>query len=74
VVGLARVVCRGWFAAEFAVGDLFIVAIAVHDWLSINTIHRATLVGGLLIIPSQPIRLLIGATEICEGFVRWLAQ
>jgi len=63
----------GWFAAMFAVGDLFIVAIAVHDWIILGRIHRATLAGGLLIVISQPLRLMIGATAASDALVRWLA-
>jgi hypothetical protein len=63
----------GWFAAMFTVGDLFIVAIAVHDWITLGRIHRATLAGGALIVLSQPLRLMIGATATSDAFIRWLA-
>jgi hypothetical protein len=64
----------GWFTAMFAVGDLFIVAIAVYDRITLGRIHRATLAGGLLIVLSQPLRLIVGATATSDALVRWLAR
>jgi hypothetical protein len=57
----------------FGVTDLFLVAIAVHDWRTRGRIHPATLWGGLFLIASQPLRLLIGATPGFQAFASWLA-
>jgi hypothetical protein len=58
--------------AFFGVTDLFLVALALYDWRARGRIHPATLWGGLFLIASQPLRLLIGATGIWEAFTAWL--
>lgn len=58
--------------AFFGVTDLFIVAMAIYDWRTLKRIHPATLWGGLLLIVSQPLRLMIGATETWHAFGTWL--
>jgi hypothetical protein len=46
--------------AFFALTDLFLVALVVYDFKSRGRIHPATLWGGLFLIASQPLRLVIG--------------
>jgi hypothetical protein len=58
--------------AFFGFTDLFLVAIALYDWRTLKRIHPATLWGGLLLIVSQPLRLMIGATAAWEAFGTWL--
>jgi hypothetical protein len=59
--------------AFFAVTDLFLVAIVVYDLVSLKRVHAATLWGGLLLIASQPLRLLISETEAWIAFTGWIA-
>ncbi len=58
----------------FPVADLFIVAIALRDFATLRRLHPATLWGGLLLILSQPVRLLVGATPAWLVFAKWLTS
>jgi hypothetical protein len=55
----------------FALTDLFIVALAAWDITSRRRIHPVTLWGGLAIVVSQPLRLVLSGTEIWASFARW---
>lgn len=58
--------------AFFGVTDLFIAACFIYDLIVRGRVHRATLLGGLLIIASQPLRLIIGGTDAWITFATWL--
>lgn len=60
--------------AFFGLTDVFIVACLIYDLLSRGRPHRATLWGGLFIIASQPLRLLIGGTHAWIIFAGWLTR
>ncbi len=57
--------------AFFGLTDLFIVALGVWDFRTRGRLHPVTLWGGLLIIVSQPLRLVVSGTEAWLGFARW---
>jgi hypothetical protein len=57
--------------AFFALTDLFIVALAIWDFRSRGRLHPVTLWGGLLVIVSQPLRLVVSSTQGWLGFARW---
>lgn len=57
--------------AYFAITDLFVVALAVWDFRSRGRLHTVTLVGGLLLIISQPLRLFVSGTDAWLAFARW---
>jgi hypothetical protein len=57
--------------AFFGVADLFIVALVVWDYRSRGRLHPATLWGGLAIIVSQPLRMMISGTDGWLAFARW---
>jgi len=57
--------------AFFALTDVFIVAMAIWDWRSLRRLHPVTLWGGLALILSQPLRLVISGTETWMAFARW---
>jgi hypothetical protein len=57
----------------FALADLFIVAMLVYDLTTRRKIHPATIWGGLLVVASQPLRLIIAGTPAWSVFARWLA-
>jgi uncharacterized membrane protein YozB (DUF420 family) len=57
--------------AYFGVTDLFVVALAVWDFRSLGRIHSVTLWGGLLMILSQPLRLIISGTSAWMVFAQW---
>jgi len=54
--------------------DLFIAACLIYDLISRGRVHRATALGGLLIIASQPLRLMIGGTDVWITFATWLTS
>jgi len=58
----------------FGVTDLFILAIALYDWLTLGRVNKATLWGGLFLVASQPARLLIGGTSVWLNFAAWLTN
>jgi hypothetical protein len=58
----------------FGLTDLFIVAMLVHDLVTRRRIHPATIWGGLLLVASQPLRLMISGTSAWLAFASWLTQ
>ena len=62
--------------AFFGLADLLIVVMAVFDWRTIGRIHPSTLWGGLFVILSHPLRLIIGMTplwlSLAERMTRWV--
>jgi hypothetical protein len=57
--------------AYFGITDLFIVALAIWDFRSSGKLHRVTLWGGLLMILSQPLRLIVSGTTAWLAFAQW---
>jgi hypothetical protein len=57
--------------AFFGLTDLFVVALAVWDFRSRGRLHPVTLWGGLAVIISQPLRLVVSGTEGWLAFARW---
>lgn len=55
----------------FGLTDLFLVALAVWDFASRGRLHPVTLWGGLLLVVSQPLRLVISGTPAWLSFARW---
>jgi hypothetical protein len=60
--------------STYAVTDLFVVALLIHDLVSRRRPHPATVWGGLVFIASQPLRQLLGGTAMWLTFVHWLAR
>ncbi|HET6837963.1 MAG TPA: hypothetical protein VFH24_07945, partial [Gemmatimonadales bacterium] len=58
----------------FGLSDLFIVVIVVYDLSTRGKLHPATIWGGLLIVASQPFRLMISGTGPWLGFASWLTN
>ncbi|HYG80444.1 MAG TPA: hypothetical protein VD861_08660 [Pyrinomonadaceae bacterium] len=59
--------------AFFGLADLFILACLIYDLISRRP-HPATLWGGLLIVASQPLRLMLGNTQAWLTFADWLTR
>jgi len=57
--------------AFFGLTDIFIIALVVWDLHTRRRLHPVTLWGGLALILSQPLRLVISATEGWQAFARW---
>ena len=55
----------------FGLTDLFVVALAAWDLQSRHRVHPATLVGGLVLVASQPPRLAVSGTAAWLAFARW---
>jgi hypothetical protein len=60
--------------AFFGLTDLFIVACVVYDLIARRRLHRATIWGALLIVLSQPLRLMISGTGAWMAFATWLTH
>jgi hypothetical protein len=58
----------------FALADLFIVAMLVYDLTTRRRVHPATIWGGLLVVASQPLRLMIAGTSAWMAFAGWLTR
>lgn len=56
----------------FGASDLFIVALVVYDLVTRKRVHAATIWGGLFLVASQPLRLIIGGTDLWIAFASWL--
>ncbi|HXE74788.1 MAG TPA: hypothetical protein VNN18_03995 [Candidatus Xenobia bacterium] len=57
----------------FGLTDLFIVAGWFYDFRTRGKVHSAFLWGGLALIASQPLRLLVAGTDAWLAFARWVA-
>ena len=57
--------------AFFGLTDLFVIALAIWDFRTRGRLHPVTLWGGLLIIVSQPVRLVVSSTQEWLAFARW---
>lgn len=60
--------------AFFGLSDLFIVPLLIYDFVTRGRPHRATVLGGSLIVLSHPLRLVIGNTHAWMVFAAWLTQ
>jgi hypothetical protein len=60
--------------AFFGLTDLFVLACILYDLVTLKRIHRATALAALLIIASQPLRLLLGGTHAWLVFAAWLTH
>src|SRR5688572_14996931 len=58
----------------FGLSDLFILPILIFDIITRGRPHRATLVGGALIVISHPLRMVIGGTQAWLAFATWITQ
>jgi hypothetical protein len=58
----------------FGVTNLFVVAIAAYDLMSRKRLHAATLWGGLFLVASQPLRLMLGGSALWIAFAGWLTS
>jgi hypothetical protein len=60
--------------AFFALTDILIVVCLVYDLIARRRIHRATAWGALIIIASQPLRMMIAGTTAWMAFATWLTH
>jgi hypothetical protein len=67
-------VLQGGPPAFFGLADLLIVACVAYDIISRGRLHRATVFGGLVIVLSQPLRLMLSGTGAWLRFAEWLTR
>ena len=60
--------------AFFGLPDLFVLVVLLYDLLTRGRPHRATVWGGLLLIVSHPLRLVVGNTQAWLSFATWLTD
>jgi len=60
--------------AFFGLTDLLIIPCLIFDVISRGRPHRATIMAALLIVLSQPLRLMIGGTHAWLVFATWLTH
>ncbi|MEO7970975.1 MAG: hypothetical protein ABI698_06735 [bacterium] len=60
--------------AFFGITDVFVLACIIYDLITLKRVHRATALGALLIIASQPLRLMLGGTHVWLAFAGWLTH
>jgi hypothetical protein len=58
----------------FGLADLFILAILVYDLATRGKVHPATIWGGLLVVGSQPLRLMFSGTPLWLTFAGWMTS
>jgi hypothetical protein len=60
--------------AFFVLTDVFIAAGVVYDVASRRRVHPAYVWGGILIVASQPLRLMVGQTDAWRAVARLILQ
>ena len=60
--------------AFFGLSDLFIIPVLIYDVFTRGRPHRATVLAGLLIVLSHPLRIIIGNTHAWLTFAAWITQ
>ena len=60
--------------AFFGLTDVFILVCLIYDRVVRGRIHPAFIWGGLLIVLSQPLRLLLAGTDAWLAFATWLTR
>ena len=60
--------------AFFGLSDLFIIPVLIYDLVTRGRPHRATVLAGLLIVASHPLRMIIGGTHAWIAFATWLTH
>ena len=56
----------------FGLPDLLIVAAAAYDTWRHKRLHPAFLCGGLFVILSHPLRMLLAGTDLWKHFAAWV--
>lgn len=60
--------------AFYGLSDLFILPLLIYDFATRGRPHRATVLAGLLIVISHPLRFIIGGTHAWLVFAAWLTH
>lgn len=65
---------EGGLPVIFGLADLFIVLCVIYDLIAWRRIHPATIWGGLIIVASQPLRLVLSGTPAWLAVASWLTS
>jgi hypothetical protein len=60
--------------AFFGLADLFILPCLLYDLYTRGRFHPANVLGGLLVVASHPLRLVVGRTQAWLRFAEWLTS
>jgi len=60
--------------AFFGLTDAFVLVCVLYDLITLRRIHRATALAGLLLVASQPLRIIVGGTQAWLSFATWLTH
>jgi hypothetical protein len=69
-----EMVREGGLPVIFGLADLFLVICLIYDLIIWRKIHRATAWGGLIILASQPLRLVLSGTTAWLALAGWLTR
>jgi len=58
----------------YGLSDLFILPCLAYDFVTRGRPHRATVIGGALIVISHPLRMVVGMTHAWLVFATWLTH
>jgi len=58
----------------FGIPDLLIIPLLIFDIITRGRPHRATIIGGAILVISHPLRIVIGTTHAWIAFATWLTQ
>lgn len=67
-------ILQGGPLAFFGIPDLFILVVLVYDLFTRGRPHRATVLGGLLLVVSHVLRVPVGNTQTWLSFATWLTD
>jgi hypothetical protein len=59
---------------SFGLADLAVVLVILYDVMTRGRPHVATILGGLLLVVSHPLRMIIGVTQPWLSFATWLTS
>jgi hypothetical protein len=69
---IARLVLSAGPPAFFGIQDLYVIAGPIYDFATRRKVNSAYIWGGLLVIASQPLRLMVSTTPVWLAFAGWL--
>ncbi|HEX4859253.1 MAG TPA: hypothetical protein VFV17_09550 [Usitatibacteraceae bacterium] len=69
---MAQPIVEGRFTLTDLGVDLFLLPMVLFDWKTLGRIHPATLWGGVLIVASQPLRMVVGESAAWAAFANAL--
>ncbi len=74
IARLPLAILQNGLPAIFGLADLFLLVCLLYDLITRRRIHPATAWGGLVILVSQPLRLVISGTPTWTALASWLTR